>query len=131
MTASASIKAYDDCFKLLEQAQEDEQGVRVEMRNGEEANFYRMRIHYARKLDRDKNRVVYEDPQHPMHGASAHDNLVCRIRTIEEKVYLYIEKNETVPGQVEALSEVPAVEYEEVKQIEHRPLLIEAIKRRI
>lgn len=131
MTASNAIKAYDDCFNLLEQAQADELGVRVEMKSESEASAYRLRLHYARKLDRKRNAAIYADPEHPSHGASDHDNIVCRIKNVDGRVFLYLEKTSS-PPTAEPLSGVQ-IEYKEIKQIEHldTPRLIESIRRRI
>lgn len=86
-----------------------------------EANFIRMRIHQARKLDRDKNREVYE-PGHKMHGCSPYDAITVRIKNIAGEVFLYLEQQMVNVSAGEALSALPELEYEPPAQIEYQPV---------
>lgn len=103
MAISSSHLAYKDCYAVMDQAVEDSVGVRVEMDDYDKALHFRMRLHQARAIDRRRNAGTYP-PDHPMHGLSAYDKLVCRIRQEEGKFWVYLERNTLRVGQVEPLS---------------------------
>lgn len=118
MTVSTSLLAYLDCTELMDQALADDKGARLKVKDIDEASHQRMRVHYARKLHRDENAKTY-DAGHPMHGRSEYDKLTCRIRNVNNDIYIYLERTDTVKGTIEPLSEV--VE-EEPAQIAHEPV---------
>lgn len=104
MTLPESQRAYDDCFQAMDAALEDTEGVRVRMDSLDAATFFRMRCHKARSIDRKNNARTYEQG-HPMHGCSAYDCLIFLApRIIDGHAYLYIKKNDKVPGSIEPLS---------------------------
>lgn len=134
MSISTSRLAYNDCFEVWEQALENPDGIRVKMTSHDEANYFRMRMHQARKIDRKDNLLAYEEGT-KMHGASVYDPIVCRIRLRKEGTYLYLEQNKVDAGRIERLQDVEEDE-PEVAMIEQRatPLLehhVEPIKRRV
>ena len=105
MTISNSFGSYTDCVEAMDRALEDDKGIRIKMKDWDAANFFRMRLHQCRKLDRDRNRQIYE-PGDPGHGVSAYDPLVVRIRTHGDNVYVYIQQVLAELGDIEALSQI-------------------------
>jgi hypothetical protein len=91
MPTSTSRLAYEDCYEILNMAVEDEAGARVRVPDRRDAVTLRVRLHTARRIDREENRLTY-DKDHPLHGKSVYDKLVVRIKDLEEAIYLYIEK---------------------------------------
>lgn len=119
MTISHSPLAYEDCYAVLDKALADPQGVRVLMRDWNAAYFFRMRCHNARKIDRKKNKEIYEDKAHPLHGCSEYDRLIIRIRVDEDGDYwLFIEQIAVAPGDVFSLTSDERVDLA-LPQIEH------------
>ena len=108
MTLSTSITAYDNCFEAFDRAIEAKRGIRMEFDDWGSANFFRMRCHQARKLDRERNAKIYSDPEHPMHGRSTFDPLTLRIIREGDNTYLYIERNTILPGKIEDLDDLEA-----------------------
>lgn len=109
MTLSTSYLSYEDCRDAMNQALDDDKGIRIKVGDIDAATFFRMRLHQARKLDREKNKSVY-DRDHPMHGVSEYDRLIIKLRTQNDSVYVYIEQTGAINGEVESLSgleEVP------------------------
>jgi hypothetical protein len=110
MTVSTSILAYQDCIDLMDQAIADEVGARLEVPDYDAAVNFRTRIHYARKLHRDENAKTYE-AGHKMHGRSEYDVLVCRLKVLGGKTYVYLERTDKIIGEVEVLSQVAEEPY--------------------
>lgn len=142
MSLSGSKFAYEDCFDILNTALERTQGCRLAQPSESACNMLRMRIHQARKLERDDNAKTFERG-HPMHGRSVFDKLIVRIRNEDEVWYVYVEHGGVDTTLIEPLGDkllegpepttLPApeaeleAEFEEVvvpKQIEH-------VKRRV
>lgn len=132
MSLPTSRLSYKDCFDLYDKALESERGVRVRMPDPNYANFFRMRMHKARSIVRDENRLIYELGQ-PLHGCSEYDPLVLKIR-IEEggDCWLYLEKVDAIVMEVEPIEDVPALPPpEEPLQIEHKQEVLPPIRRRL
>lgn len=110
MSTSTSRFAYQDCYDVLDRALEDDRGVRVKVKTLGDGTNFRVRIHTARRIDRDENRVLYPEQDHPMHGRSVYDPLVVKLATVNGAHYVYIEKREVIIGEVEGLSEVDDAE---------------------
>lgn len=106
MTLPTSLTAYDNCIEALDKALDAKRGIRMTFEDHGAANFFRMRCHQARKLTRERNAKIFADPQHPMHGRSLYDALVLRIQQIGDETYLYIERNNILPGKIEDLDDV-------------------------
>ena len=107
MTVSNSRLAYGDCFDLLDKAIADNKGIRVRFDEWKQANYYRMRLHTARAIDRKDNARTFTEDQ-PMHGRSIYDTIVGRIKEDGDGFFwLYLEKVENnIDGPVESLSEL-------------------------
>ena len=103
MTLSTSRLAYLDCFDFFQKAQDDERGIRIRLDSREAATRFRHRLHYARKLDRKDNLVLYEEG-HKMHGRSLFDTLEITISTEDDVVWVYIKQIRAEDYQVESLS---------------------------
>lgn len=118
MSLTNSLKAYKDCADAFEQALGNSQGIRIKFTTPSAAIHFRMRLHQYRKLDRESNAKIYPDPNHPNHGTSMYDPIVCRI----QDNYLYMLKILSIPGEVELLgppAEDLYVDYQEVKELTH------------
>lgn len=122
MSLPISKGAYHDCIEVFDKAIEDPHGVRVRLPDYSSANYFRMRMHMARKLNREENEETYPDPGHPLHGASPYDKLAVRLIELEGINYVYVERHGISLELVEALSEVqPMLESEAVRQLEATP----------
>ncbi len=143
MTTSKSRLAFQDCITIFEKALEDDFGCRVRMKDRNSAFHYRLRLHAARQIDRDDNKYVYrEQEDHQLYGRSVFDQLICKIRFYEGAWWVYVQKM-TLPGEVEALSELPDgardvanivdAEFEPIQNIEQvtEKLQITDLKRRV
>lgn len=139
MSVSTSAMSYQDCYTALDAALADPMGVRIKLDHEAAAIHFRMRCHQARKINREDNCKIYEN-DHPLWGRSEYDLLTLRIRhDADDNTYLYIEKNDTVPGEIELLSGLEPAQLEHVKTvtIEHKPQLViehqpsEPLKRRM
>jgi len=88
-----SGKAFGDVEEVLERAVASPKGIRIPCSSRSAAITLRARANYFRKLDRARNRDIYPDRTHPMHGASAYDLFVLRIppKGSAEEHVLYIE----------------------------------------
>lgn len=114
MTISSSPLSYQDCYDLMTEALGDDKGARVKMADIDAAIFLRMRMHNARKLDRNANKEIY-DPGDKMYNVSIYDKLVVRIRNIKGEFWIYVEQTSMgMLGTVEKLSEVVEEEPEPV-----------------
>lgn len=112
MTTSTSRLAYDDVIELLERAVSDGVGCRIKfdkrptfLENRGDAYQYRNRIHYARKLDREANKEIYQSG-HPLYGRSQYDIFSASIRTEDGEVYIYLEKRTINSLKIEDLSQI-------------------------
>lgn len=113
MVASTSRLAYNDCYDIMNTALEDERGVRVRFNEHGAAVQFRIRAHYARRLDRELNREVYAT-DHPMFGVSEYDHLVLKLRFDDHHWYIYIEKADAGAYEVESLADLPTPAPDEV-----------------
>ncbi len=131
MPISNSRLSYQDCYKVMDQALEDDIGARCQLPDHDAAVFFRMRMHQARQIDRKDNKVLYE-PDHPLYGRSTYDRLTVRIKEFDDKVFVYAERVQD-PKSLESLSEVEQLEFAKSPQLEAPPppLMIEHIRRRI
>jgi hypothetical protein len=109
MAVSTSRLAYSDCFDLLEQAINDEKGIRVKFASYDDAFNFRLRLHQARKIDRQDNLDAYAEG-HRMHGHSVYDPLSCKIRPFKNGAWLLIERVDARVFEVESLTEEPSAD---------------------
>ena len=115
MSLSNSRLSYTDCFDLLDQALEQSRGLRIEVPDINAANYLRMRIHHARQIDRNENKITYADPDAPLHGRSPYDILVVRIEATNGSGWVYLDKQKVDIGRIEAIPEG--------YQVDHVPML--------
>ena len=98
-----SLHAFTTEFEAFDRAVSAEKGIRIEFSDPAPARAYRARLHQARVLDRRENRVAYKEGD-PMYGRSSYDSLRVTIREdTAGKHWVYIEKQENIPGTVEEL----------------------------
>ena len=116
MTLPDNLLAYQDCTELLAQAVEDPCGVRLKVRDFDQAVNERSRIHYCRKLHRRESMSIYAEGD-PMYGKSEYDVITVRIKNIDGEFYLYLERNDKIRGEVEKLSEIEAEPEAEPEQL--------------
>lgn len=102
MTTPTARSAYKVYYDILDRAIDSEAGIRIGFADQGEANQYRVRLHTARSLDRELNRITRE-PSDPDFGVSDYDNLVVRVRREDGKWWVYIKQN-LPPAQVEELT---------------------------
>ncbi len=102
MTLPTSLHAYKPEFDAYERAKDSARGIRVEFPNTTKARAFTARLHNARVLDRKENRGIDKDS--PMFGRSEFDCITVALREdTEGKAWVYLEKNEVIPGHVEEL----------------------------
>ena len=90
MTAAVSRLAFNDCFDIFDQAIADPTGIRVAFSSEGAAIHFRMRLHRARTIDRQDNAKLHPS-DHPMHGRSPYDQIIIKIRKVEEGWFVYLE----------------------------------------
>lgn len=118
MTTPKSRLAYKMHFDMLDLAMADPKGIRVRQLDSGVAWRLRLELHHARSIDRDDNRVAYEEG-HNLHGCSIYDQLLITIDTdSENQVWLYLHKRDTANFQIESLSEMAEVAQAEEAEIE-------------
>jgi hypothetical protein len=103
MVTSTSRLAFADCYDLLDKALEAPDGIRFAVSDIGLANQFRVRLHTARRINREDNKDTY-DKDHPLYGRSIYDTLVVRIREIEGKVFVYITKVDATKLNIEVLN---------------------------
>ena len=107
---SNSRLSYGDCFEIMDAALEEKRGKRIPFDNYGQVVHFRLRMHHARAIDRADNKLIFDDPSHPMHGRSLYDKLVMRVKPINNRYYLYVEKIEWQNLVVESLEDEDATE---------------------
>jgi len=139
MSISTSRASYLDCYQYFDQAMEQERGIRNQVQSYDYACHLRQRLHMARKIKREDNATIYDDPNHPMHGASPYDILVVKIKTEEDgKTFVLLEKIalltriEALPPEEDlAILEDTRPKTLQIDGEEQRMLTYEPIKRRL
>jgi hypothetical protein len=89
VTASTSRLAYDDVFECYDRALKDEFGIRIKFESHGDIMHFRSRLNVARSIDRKDNREIYPR-DHPMHGVSQYDRIICRVREVDGVWWLYM-----------------------------------------
>lgn len=105
MSLPTSRHAYLDCLAYFDAALEDPQGIRLRQDSIDAAILLRMRLHQLRSLLRKDSESFYS-PGDPKYGVTAYDRVVCRIRTVDCIVYLYLEQIITRHEHIEPLSDL-------------------------
>ena len=103
MTFSTSRLAFDDCFRLFDQALASAKGIKFRVKNRRQAYHYRNRLNHARRLDRRDNLETFIDPTHPMHGRSIYDGLSVVIQ-FDGGWWLMVEKVESREFNIEPIT---------------------------
>lgn len=101
MSTSLSRNAYADCFVLFDRAAASPIGIRYKVLSKGKAVNLRMRMNYARTLDRREAREIYPADD-PNHGVSPYDSLIIRIHSDRDGWWIYIEPMR-IEGEVEEL----------------------------
>lgn len=105
MVTSSSRLAYSDCYDLMDKAIADPKGIKIKFAQGEDAWHFRIRLHTARKIDRNDNAVTYPET-HAMHGRSVYDQLTMRIRKgVDGTAWLRLERIDAREFEIESLAE--------------------------
>lgn len=91
MVTSNSKLSFDDCFDAFDRALSATKGIRMTFADYGAANHFRVRLHKARVKDREANAETY-DEDHPSHGTSKYDELIVKLREVEGKGVIMIEK---------------------------------------
>lgn len=91
MPTSTSRLSYQDCYDIFNAALANERGIRFEVPDFGAGNQLRVRLHYARSIDRKENREAYAT-DHKLYGRSIYDPLVVRLRNEDRKWWIIIEK---------------------------------------
>lgn len=103
MSLPTSANSYLDCFDFLDKAMADAVGARRRMDDYSSANYFRMRCHQARKINREDNAATYPK-EHHMHGRSAYDELMVTIVADDSVVWVYAKKTVIPEEDIEGLS---------------------------
>lgn len=126
MTTSNSRLSYEDCFKILDQAVESPNGLRLKFKEHGDAIHFRLRCHCARMIDRHDNKQTYPAPDpvtgdagHPMWGRSVYDDIVIKVRLRGKVTYADILLRSKSEYEIEELSDM---ETEEVVKAEPEPI---------
>lgn len=122
--------SYLDCYAVWDKALEDPKGVRVRMDNMDQAIFFRMRMHNARKINRVDNAQIY-DEDHKMYNASEYDKLAITLRQADEgRVWVYIRPFGINVETIEPLSEVDDEETQIAVSVPHQ-VTVPMVRRRV
>lgn len=106
MSPPNSRLAYTDCYDIMNAAIKDGTGARVEVESENHGINLRMRIQYARRIDRLDNRMTYAADS-PLYGRSVYDPLVMRLKQIDDCWWVYLEVCSIGNLNIQGLSEVP------------------------
>jgi len=111
MSLNDSRMAYENEYDVMDKALPS--GVRVGFSEEGQAINFRMRLNYARVLDRRFNKGRYPI-DHPMHGRSEYDALTTRLREQGGRYWVYVERKPTI----EIIEEIPEDDKAEpIKQV--------------
>lgn len=102
MALNTSRRAYEDIFRLLDQALASPKGIRIKIASEGAAKKMRSRIHYARHIDRKDNAQNF-DFDHPMYDKSIYDPLSVRFVHERSFIWLYLENSGNAEYTVEEI----------------------------
>jgi hypothetical protein len=105
MPISNALLAFNDCVEVFDAACRSDRGVRVRIGTYDNAVYFRMRLHQARKLTREANQRIYDEDD-PLYGRSPYDPYTVRIRNHNGEFYVYLEPNIIDIDAIEYLDEV-------------------------
>lgn len=90
MALPSTIASYEDCFDLFARAIAKPKGSRALLGSYGDAEHFRMRMHQARKLQRDESMRMY-DSNAPQYNKSEFDKLMCRVcEDAEGRFWVYV-----------------------------------------
>lgn len=121
MTTPKSRLAYQTHFDIFDQAMADAKGLRIRMPDRGQAWRMRLEMHHARSIDRDDNRITY-DEGHRLHGCSIYDQLLITIEESKDETWLYLHKRNISAFHIENLSEV--TEAAQAEEAEEKPEVV-------
>lgn len=140
MPVSSSRLSYSDCETLFEKALDDTKGARYSVGDGNFGTnqYFRMRMHQFRALDRKDNLTLHE-PDAPLYGRSIYDPLVVQLKKDpNDRWWVYVSHTEINEAEILLLSADDPVEAEfteVVPSLAPRPPLLQligpSIKRRV
>jgi hypothetical protein len=104
MSASKSRIAYEDCYKLFEQALISRAGIRIKLPNAGDSYSLRVRLNQARRIDRVDNMETYPEG-HRLYGRSQYDQIVVRRGETDGQHWLELLKIDEIVYDVEELGE--------------------------
>ena len=108
MSLPTSANSYLDCFDFLDKAMADAVGARRRVDDYSSANYFRMRCHQARKINREDNAQTYPK-EHYMHRRSAYDELMVTLAEDDSGTHWVYAKKTIIPEEdIEGLSGAPA-----------------------
>lgn len=107
MTTPKSRLAYKMHFDVFDKAMADPNGIRIKLADYGKAWRLRLEMHHARGIDRDDNRMAYEEG-HTLHGCSVYDELLLTIEQDGDEVWLHIHKRQASNFHIESLTTAAA-----------------------
>ena len=93
MSLNKSLTAYPDIQANMDRALASEKGIKITFTDPKDTKRYLQRANFFRKLQRDKNKLLYPDPGHQYHHESIYDALI--IRMSKDRLTIFFEKAET------------------------------------
>lgn len=120
MSLPSSLLAYEVELKFMEMAMDQERGARYFCGTSQEAEHFRMRCNYARKLHRQENARIHE-PGMPLHGKSEYDVIVFTVRMSPDGHWVYAQKqifDESRAEPIPVEDYAPQIEATEIFRIE-------------
>ena len=101
MGLSKQMLSYPDIQTHMDQALESTKGITITFDDERLTKRYMARANFFRKLTREKNKLLYPDPGHPMHHESIYDSLILRMS--KDKLTITMEKVLSTAVKVEEL----------------------------
>lgn len=111
MSLTSQPAAYIDCYDLFARAADTPLGVRTPFPTEDRAKHFQLRMHQARKIQRDQNSRIYPASS-PLYNTSEYDALQVQIRTDGEEWWVYVRpvgENLEYIETLEPGDEVPAL----------------------
>lgn len=78
MSVPTTIGSYEDCFELYARAVATPKGTRALLHGYGDAKHFQMRMHQARKLQREESMRMY-DATAPQYNKSEYDSLIVKV----------------------------------------------------
>ena len=105
MTHPNSHLAYMAELDAFDRARDDPTGIRIFAGTRSKATTMRHRLHYARRILRNRNKEIYS-PGDPLYGASVYDDITCTLREdTAGEWWVYLERSPFAIDKIESLSQ--------------------------